>query len=35
MVRFEVDPAADAFEKANALWDQIDGAFDDLDGTDL
>lgn len=31
IVRFEVDPAADQFEAANALWDKIDLAFDDID----
>jgi hypothetical protein len=31
IARFEVDPATDHFAAANALWDKIDEAFDDID----
>ncbi|KAG7384784.1 hypothetical protein PHYPSEUDO_002237 [Phytophthora pseudosyringae] len=31
IVRFEIDQAADHFTAANALWDKIDEAFDDID----
>ncbi|KAG1708861.1 hypothetical protein DVH05_022495 [Phytophthora capsici] len=31
IVRFEIDPATDAFKAANAFWDKIDEAFDDID----
>lgn len=31
IAHFEIDPDMDHFEAANALWDKIDDAFDDLD----
>ncbi|ETN25033.1 hypothetical protein, variant 1 [Phytophthora nicotianae INRA-310] len=31
IVRFQIDPATDHFTAANALWDKIDEAFDDID----
>lgn len=31
ITHFEIDPDMDHFEAANALWDKIDDAFDDLD----
>ncbi|ETL49183.1 hypothetical protein, variant 2 [Phytophthora nicotianae CJ01A1] len=31
IVRFQIDPATEHFTAANALWDKIDEAFDDID----
>ncbi|TYZ59883.1 hypothetical protein PybrP1_009196 [[Pythium] brassicae (nom. inval.)] len=33
VTRFEIDPATERFAAANALWDQIDDAFEDIDGS--
>lgn len=33
VVRFEIDPATERFEAANALWDRIDEAFEDIDSS--
>lgn len=31
ITRFEIDPTTERFAAANALWDQIDDAFEDID----
>ncbi|KAF1331740.1 hypothetical protein FI667_g4151, partial [Globisporangium splendens] len=31
VARFELDPATEQFDAANALWDRIDAAFEDID----
>lgn len=32
VARFDIDPATRHFDAANALWDRIDEAFEDIDG---